>query len=144
MDFVSYKIHNLGRRHKMCMCSVLMFFGKDCKLYVKSTRNLRWAILGALKWEKRGEKCNLILQDWEKRDLGASVKSTDYGRPMNPSFIEIPGRQIGQINFGAFGVFSAKLSSPILVLWSVRPLSMFSSNQPLFLQKTKPLYPHTK
>jgi hypothetical protein len=27
------------------------------------------------------------------------------------------GRQFGQINFGAFGVFSANLSSPILVLW---------------------------
>ena len=43
------------------------------------------------------------------------------------------GRQIGQINFGAFGVFSAKLSAPILVL------SMFSMIQPLFLQKSKPI-----
>jgi hypothetical protein len=39
--------------------------------------------------------------------------STDYGRPMKPFFIEIQnlglGRQIGQINSAAFGVFSAKL-----------------------------------
>jgi hypothetical protein len=26
----------------------------------------------------------------------------------------------------------------------VSPLSMFSINQPFFLQKTKPLYPHPK
>ena len=51
---------------------------------------------------------------------------------MKPFFIEIPnflglGRQFGQINFGAFGVSSANLSAPILI--------MFSINQPLFLQK---------
>ena len=43
------------------------------------------------------------------------------------------GRQYGQMNFGAFGVFLA-----------VSPLSMFSINQPLFLQQTKPLYPNCK
>jgi hypothetical protein len=40
---------------------------------------------------------------------------------MKPFFIEIPilfglGRQFGQISFGAFGIFSADLSAPILVL----------------------------
>ena len=68
-----------------------------------------------------------------------NIVSTDYGRPMKPFFFEIP-------NFcawaGAFGVFSAKLSAPIL--GTVSPLSMFSIIQPLFLQKTKPLYPHPK
>ena len=53
------------------------------------------------------------------------IISTDYGRPMKLFFIEITNflglaRQFGQINFGAFGV---------------SPLSMFSINQPLFLQK---------
>ena len=44
-------------------------------------------------------------------------------------------RQFGQINFGAFGVFLAHIGT-------MSPLSMFSINQPLFLQKTKPLYPN--
>ena len=39
------------------------------------------------------------------------------------------GRQFGQINFGAFGHFG-----------TVSPLSMFSINLFLFLQKTKPVY----
>ena len=48
--------------------------------------------------------------------------STDYERPMKPFFIEIPnfwpgaGRQLGQINFGAFGILLVNLSAPILVL----------------------------
>ena len=62
-------------------------------------------------------------------------KSTDYGRPIKHFFIEIPislglGRQFGHIDFEAFGVFSFHLLAPILV-----PLSMFSINQLLFLQK---------
>ena len=32
----------------------------------------------------------------------------------NPNLLGL-GRQFGQINFGAFGVFSANLSAPILV-----------------------------
>ena len=44
--------------------------------------------------------------------------------------------EIGQINFGALWVFSAKLSASILIQWVL--LSMFSIIQPLFLQKTKP------
>ena len=44
------------------------------------------------------------------------------------------GRQIGQINYGTFGVFSAELSAPLLI--------QFSIIQPSFLQKNKPLYPH--
>ena len=45
------------------------------------------------------------------------------------------GRQLGQINFGAFGIFLADLGT-------VSPLPMFSINQPLFVQKTKLLYPN--
>ena len=57
------------------------------------------------------------------------MRTTDQRRPKKPFFIEIlnfwpwPGQKNRQINFGAFGcVFY----------------------QPLFLQKTKPLYPQTK
>ena len=38
----------------------------------------------------------------------------------NPKLLGL-GRQFGQINFGAFGVFSADLSAPILVLWVLCP-----------------------
>jgi hypothetical protein len=57
----------------------------------------------------------------------------------NPTLLGL-GRQFGQINFGAFGVFLANLSAPILV----SPLSMLSTDQPLFIQKTKPLHPNIK
>ena len=48
------------------------------------------------------------------------VRSRNYGRPMKPFFYQNPkllgfGKQIGQINSGAFGVFFAELSAPILV-----------------------------
>ena len=67
----------------------------------------------------------------------------DYGRLMKPLFNEIPFG-LGQTNFGAFGVFLVKLAAPILVQCTVSPLSMFSNIQPLFLQKTRLLYPHPK
>ena len=59
---------------------------------------------------------------------------TDYGWSMKLFFNRNPellgmGRQFGQINFGAFGVFWADLSGPILVLRVPCPwgsLSMFS------------------
>ena len=49
------------------------------------------------------------------------VEHKDYGRSMKPFFIEIPiflglSKQFGQINFGAFGVFSSNLSASTLVL----------------------------
>ena len=40
----------------------------------------------------------------------------------NPELLGLD-RQIGKINFGAFGVFSAKLSAPILVQWVPCPCS---------------------
>jgi hypothetical protein len=53
---------------------------------------------------------------------------------------------LGQINWadkfwGIWGIFGQTISTH---LGTVRPLSMFSIIQPLFLQKTKPLYPHPK
>ena len=53
------------------------------------------------------------------------------------------GRQIGQIDVGAFGVFSTELCISTH-FGTVIHLSMFYSIQPLFLQKTKPLYSHPK
>ena len=82
--------------------------------------------------------------------LGWCWTRTMDARPMKPFFIEIQnflglGRQIGLINSGAFGVFLAELSASILVqCTAVSPLPMFSIISPLFLQKTKPLYPHPK
>ena len=82
----------------------------------------------------------------------------------NPELLGL-GRQIGQINSGAFGVFSAELSAPILVQWVPIPCFPLSSKvvpegwaltvtvQPsgttllsshYFYKKTKPLYPHLK
>ena len=67
---------------------------------------------------------------------------TDYGRPMKSFFLwnlKLLGLagQIVQIDFGAFGVFLNRFIS--IHFGTVSPLSMFSINQPLFLQKTKPL-----
>ena len=51
------------------------------------------------------------------------------------------GKQIGQINSEAFGVFSAKPSAPIVWV-PCPPFPLFNLN--IFLQKTKPLCPHPK
>ena len=70
-------------------------------------------------------------------------RNTDYGRPMKLFFIEIQNfwasAKTGHINSGAFvGIFSRAIST---YFGTVSPLSII---QPLFLQKTKPLYPHPK
>ena len=52
------------------------------------------------------------------------------------------GRKIGQINFGAFGVFGANLSAPILVLWVLCPC--FPLINHYFYKKIKHLYPDPK
>ena len=72
---------------------------------------------------------------------------TDYGRPMKPFFLsksQIFG--LGQTNWadklwGIWGIFCKFISTHF---GTVSPLSMFFINQPLFLQKTKPLHPHPK
>ena len=67
------------------------------------------------------------------------VVAMDYGHPERAfvfkklDFLGL-GRHFGLKLFEAFGVFSAGLSAPILVLWV--PFPCF----PLFLHKTKPLY----
>jgi hypothetical protein len=70
------------------------------------------------------------------------LEITDYGRPMKPFFIELLGlgKQIGQINFRAFGVISAEISVSTH-FGTESPLSIFSIIQPLYLQKTKSLHP---
>jgi hypothetical protein len=53
---------------------------------------------------------------------------------------------LGQTNWadkfwGIWGIFSQSISTNF---GAVSPLSMFSINQQIFLQKTKPLYPNPK
>jgi hypothetical protein len=69
----------------------------------------------------------------------AFVTCTDYGRPMKPFFIKIPNFGLGQISWADrfWGIFGRFISTHF---GTVSPLSMFSINQPLFLQKTKPFY----
>jgi hypothetical protein len=63
---------------------------------------------------KDGSSTGAALYYWLVMEL--TSQSTDYGRPMKPFFIEILNFWAnGQINSVAFGVFSAKLSAPILV-----------------------------
>ena len=64
---------------------------------------------------------------------------TDYGHPMKPFFIKIPNVWAWADNFVAFGGIFGRFISTLF--GTVSPLYMFSINQPLFLQKTSPLYP---
>ena len=61
---------------------------------------------------------------------------TDYGRQMKPFFIENPNFWADKF-LGIWGIFGRFISTHF---GTVGPLSMLSINQPLFLQKTKPLY----
>ena len=65
--------------------------------------------------------------------------SNDAFFHLNADLLDL-GRQIRQINFWAFGVFSAELSAPILDCDSL--VHVFHYSTQLFLQK--PLYPHPK
>ena len=63
---------------------------------------------------KDGSSTGAALYYWLVMEL--TSQSTDYGCPIRPFFIEIQNFWAnGQKNSGAFGVFSAKLSAPILV-----------------------------
>ena len=71
--------------------------------------------------------------------------ATDYGRPMK-LFFSLKSRTFGQGQtnwdnkfWGVWGIFGPFISTHF---GTVSPLSMFSINQPLFLQKTKSLYPN--
>jgi hypothetical protein len=68
------------------------------------------------------------------------TENTNCGCPMKHFSLEIKnlGRQIGQINSGAFGVFSAKLSSPILVQWV--PCPFFSLCNQYFYKKISKIF----
>ena len=70
----------------------------------------------------------------------AKLKTIRLRTPMKPFFIEILNFLAwadNKISLGAFEVFSANLSAP-----TVSPLSIFFNNQPLFVQKAKPLQPN--
>ena len=65
---------------------------------------------------------------------------------MKHFFIKIPNFWAWQTIWadkfwGIWGIFGQFISTHF---GTVGPLSMFSINQPLFLQKTKPLYPNPK
>jgi hypothetical protein len=73
------------------------------------------------------------------------LSGTDYGRPMLFS-LKFRTFWLGQTNWedeflGIWGTFDQIISTHF---GTMSPLSMFSIIQPLFLQKTKPLYPHPK
>ena len=69
-------------------------------------------------------------------------KSRDYGLPMKPFFSETPNFWTWADKFwGIWGIFDRFISTHF---GTVSPLSMFSINQPLFLQKTKYLCPNPK
>ena len=73
------------------------------------------------------------------------IEGTDYGRPMKPFLTEINflawEDKLGHKFWGIWGIFGQTISTHFD---TVSPLSMFSVIQPLYLQKTKPLYPHPK
>ena len=73
-------------------------------------------------------------------------QSTDYGHPERPFFRKSQTFGLGQTNWnkkfgGILGIFSQFISTHF---GTVSPVSMFSINQPLFLQKTKHLYSNIK
>jgi hypothetical protein len=68
--------------------------------------------------------------------------STDYGRPMEPFFIEITNFWAWADTFWViWGIFGQFISTHF---GTVSPLSRFFINQSLFLQKAKPLYSNPK
>ena len=97
---------------------------------------LGYNILSALHWHFWDSLPPRIIEDFIK------IRVTDYGRPMKPFFIEIQKFWAWADKFwGIWGTFGRTISTHF---GTVSPLSMFSIIQPLFLQKTKPLYPHPK
>ena len=78
----------------------------------------------------------------KKMVKGSLDCTTDYRRPLKLFFIEIQNFWAWAGKFwGIWGIFSQTISTHF---GTASPLSMFSIIQPLFLQKTKPLYPHPK
>jgi hypothetical protein len=70
------------------------------------------------------------------------ISNTDYRCPIKPFFIEIQKFWAWADKlWGIWGIFGQIISTHF---GKVSPLSMFSNIQPLFLQKTKPLYPQPK
>ena len=74
---------------------------------------------------------------------------TDFGHPDRAFFPKSQTFGLGQTNWaknfrnfgGIWGIFGQTINTHF---GTVSPLSMFSIIQPIFLQKTKPLYPHAK
>jgi hypothetical protein len=72
-------------------------------------------------------------------------------RTPNEAFFSLKSRTfgLGQTNWadkfwGIWGIFSQTISTHFGTVSPLSMFSMFSIIQPVFLQKTKPLYPHPK
>ena len=84
---------------------------------------------------------------WSKKYADVSLlPSTDWGRPMKQFFIKIKNfwawaDKVSKLILGHLVYFWPKYQHPF---WYSESLVMFFIIQPLFLQKTKPLYPHPK
>jgi hypothetical protein len=89
-----------------------------------------------------------MLQESKAKELCQSLYYNHGVRTLNEPFFHENtkllglGRQFGQMQFGPFGAFSRSIYQH--PFGNVSPLSIFSINQPLFLQKTNPLYPNPK
>ena len=77
-------------------------------------------------------------------DSGPMCMTTDNGHPERAFFQKFETFGLGQTIWadkfwGIWGIFSRFIST---FFGTVSPLFMFHINQPLFVQKTKPLYPN--
>ena len=74
------------------------------------------------------------------------TSATDYGHPMKPFSSKSQTFGLGQTIWADkfWGIWSIFGQFIITHFGTMSPLSMFSINEPLFLQRTKPLYPNLK
>ena len=87
-------------------------------------------------------KCMISIDRGMQEAVGQQYNSESYAL-VGSSYILVHGLRTPNKAFklGICGIFSQTIST---YFGTVSPLSIFSINQSLFLQKTKPLYPHTK
>jgi hypothetical protein len=90
--------------------AVLSEFQPTISKNVSDIKMILWTRKSPLKYHTLtlGEFVSIFFKDFV-------VLITDYGRPMKPFPLISRTFWLGQINSGAFGVYSAKLSPPILV-----------------------------
>ena len=85
-----------------------------------------------------------VIRDVNLPTLLCTYVIRDYGRPIKPFFIEMQNFWASADKFwDIWGIFCQTISTNF-ASHTVSPLFMFAINKPLFLQKTKPLYPNPK